>query len=100
MSTEPRRRTAEWRTPTKKAALSRNKPNNTTTERHNTMNARTTRKLDMLKRLNRLFLDNPITPAIARATAAHAEVVNTITALEAAAQNQVAGAGKSEGGVD
>jgi len=64
------------------------------------MNANTNRKLDMLKRVKRFILENPITPAIPRLTAAHTEVVNTITALETAAQNQVTGSGQSEGGVD
>jgi hypothetical protein len=64
------------------------------------MTANTNRKLDMLKRVKRFILENPITPAIPRLTAAHTEVVNTITALETAAENQVAGSGQSEGGVD
>jgi hypothetical protein len=64
------------------------------------MNAYTTHVLDMLKRIVRFFLDHPITPALPRATAAHAEVVTTITALEAAAQNQTSGTGEAAGGVD
>jgi hypothetical protein len=64
------------------------------------MNAKTTRKQDMLKRVNRFILENTITPAIPRLTAAATEVTNVITALETAAQNQVAGSGQSEGGVD
>ena len=64
------------------------------------MNAYTITVLDMLKRIVRFFLDHPITPALPRATAAHAEVVTTITALEAAAQNQTTGNGHSAGGVD
>jgi hypothetical protein len=66
----------------------------------NTMNANTNRKLDMMKRVKRFILENPITPAIPRLTAAANEVTNVITALETAAQNQVAGSGQSEGGVD
>jgi hypothetical protein len=66
----------------------------------NTMNAKTTRKLDMMKRVHRFILEHTITPAIPRLTAAHTVMVNTITALETAAQNQVAGSGQSEGGVD
>lgn len=64
------------------------------------MTADFTRKMDMLIRINRFILDYPITPAIPRLTAAHAEVVTIITALQAAAQNQVKGSGDSEGGVD
>jgi hypothetical protein len=64
------------------------------------MNAYTIRILDMLKRIVRFLLDHPITPAIPRATAAQAEVVTIITALEAAAQGQTTGSGESEGGVD
>jgi hypothetical protein len=64
------------------------------------MNAKTTRKLDMMKRVTRFILEHPITPAIPRLTAAATEVTNVITALETAAQNQVAGSGQSEGGVD
>jgi hypothetical protein len=64
------------------------------------MTADTNRKLDMLKRVNRFILEHPITPAFPRLTAAHTQVVNIITALEAAAQNQQAGSGESEGGVD
>ena len=56
--------------------------------------------LDMLKCISRFILDNPITPAIPRATAATAEVNSTITALETAAQLQVGGFGEAEGGVD
>jgi hypothetical protein len=69
-------------------------------QKHHTMTADTIRKLEMMKRVNRFILEHPITPAIPRLTAAHTEVVNTITALEAAAQNQAAGSGESEGGVD
>jgi hypothetical protein len=54
----------------------------------------------MLKCISRFILDNPITPAIPRATAATAEVNSTITALEAAAQLQVGGFGEAEGGAD
>ena len=64
------------------------------------MNLRTNFILEMLNRIVRFFLDHPITPALPRATAAHAEVVTTINALEAAAQNQTSGSGESEGGVD
>ncbi|HET6408786.1 MAG TPA: hypothetical protein VFG14_12955 [Chthoniobacteraceae bacterium] len=64
------------------------------------MNAKSIRKLDMLKRVHRFILEHPITPAIPRLTVAHTEVVNVITALQTAAQNQVAGSGQSEGGVD
>src|SRR5436190_15195601 len=64
------------------------------------MNANTIRIQDMLKRSVRFILDNPITPAIPRLTAAHTEVTNVITMLEAAAQNQVSGFGRSAGGVD
>jgi hypothetical protein len=64
------------------------------------MTADTNRKLDMLKRVNRFILEHPITPAFPRLTAAHTQLVNIITALEAAAQNQQAGSGESEGGVD
>jgi hypothetical protein len=64
------------------------------------MTADSTRKLDMLKRVNRFILEHPTTAAIPRLTAAHTEVVNIITALETAAQNQVSGSGESEGGVD
>jgi hypothetical protein len=64
------------------------------------MNAIAIRKLDMMKRVKRFILENPITPEIPRLTAANTEVVNTITALETAAQNQVTGSGQSEGGVD
>jgi hypothetical protein len=54
----------------------------------------------MLKRVTRFILENTITPPIPRLTAAATEVTNVITALETAAQNQVAGSGQSEGGVD
>jgi hypothetical protein len=64
------------------------------------MNSNGTRKLDMLKRVNRFILDHPITPAIPRLTVAATEVTTVITALEAAAANQVTGSGQSEGGVD
>jgi hypothetical protein len=64
------------------------------------MNAKTNRKLDMLKRVKRFIVENTITPEIPRLTAAATEVTNVITALETAAQNQVAGSGQSEGGVD
>jgi hypothetical protein len=64
------------------------------------MTADTNRKRDMMKRVNRFILEHPITPAIPRLTAAHTEVVTIITALEAAADNQAAGSGESEGGVD
>jgi hypothetical protein len=64
------------------------------------MNANTTRKQDMLKRVKRFILENTITPEIPRLTAAATEVSNVITALETAAQNQVAGSGQSQGGVD
>jgi hypothetical protein len=64
------------------------------------MNANITRKQDMLKRVNRFIVENTITPAIPRLTAAATEVTNIITALETAAQNQVTGSGQSEGGVD
>jgi hypothetical protein len=64
------------------------------------MTADTKRKLDMLKRINRFIVEHPPTSAIPRATAAHAQVVSIIAALESAAQNQAAGSGESEGGVD
>jgi hypothetical protein len=64
------------------------------------MNAKSTRKLDMLKRVDRFIVEHPITPAIPRLTAAHTEVTTIITALEAAAANQITGSGQSEGGVD
>jgi hypothetical protein len=74
-----------------------NKPTN---KHHNTMTADTTRKLDMLKRINRFIMDHPTAPAMSRATAAHADVVTIINALEAAAEHQATGSGRSEGGVD
>ena len=64
------------------------------------MTADTTRTLDMLKRVNRFIVEHPTTPAIPRLTAEHTEVANIITALETAAQKQVAGSGQSESGVD
>lgn len=64
------------------------------------MNADIIRKLDMLKRIIRFILDNLVVPAIPRLTAAQAIVVTTITALEAAAEEQELGSGHSEGGVD
>ena len=54
----------------------------------------------MLKCISRFIVDNPITPASPRATAASAEVNTTITALEAAAQLQLGGSGEAEGAVD
>jgi hypothetical protein len=72
-----------------------NKPTNP-----NIMTADTTRKLDMLKRVNRFIIDQPIPSTMPRATAAHAEVVTTINALEAAAEGQATGSGGSEGGVE
>ena len=63
------------------------------------MNAKTKRKLNMLKRVERFLTDHVITPAIARATAAQAEVVATITALESAAEQQTGGNGQAGGGV-
>ena len=56
--------------------------------------------LDMLKRVIRFILDYPITPALPRATAAQAEVVTIITALEAADQKQTGGENHAAGGVD
>jgi hypothetical protein len=76
------------------------KPNKRTKHETNTMNAKSIRKLDMMKRVDRFILEHLITPAIPRLTVAHTEVVNVITALQTAAQNQVAGSGRSEGGVD
>src|SRR4029434_4997495 len=64
------------------------------------MNANTTHKLDMLKRVKRFILENTITPEIPRLTVAATEVTNVITALETAAQIQVTGSGESEGGGD
>jgi hypothetical protein len=64
------------------------------------MNITINHTLDMLKRVSRLDQDFPITPALPRATAAIAEVNTTITALEAAAQNQTGGASQQAGGVD
>jgi hypothetical protein len=64
------------------------------------MNAYITRILDMLERIARFILDRPITPAIPRVTAAHAEVNTIITALQAAAQKQTTGKGDASGAVD
>jgi hypothetical protein len=64
------------------------------------MNAINTRIFDMLQRLHRFILEHSVDPAFARAAAAHAEVVNTITAFAAAAQQQTAGRGEAAGGVD
>jgi hypothetical protein len=72
-----------------------NKPTNP-----NIMTADTTRKLDMLKRVNRFVIDQPVLSAMPRATAAHAEVATIINALEAAAEGQATGSGGSEGGVE
>jgi hypothetical protein len=98
---------AKWlfQAPTAKAARSgqinaSNQNRQTYNRNTNTMTAKTNRKLDMLKRVNRFILEHPITPAPPRLTAAHTEVTTIITALETAAQNQVTGSGESEGGVD
>jgi hypothetical protein len=98
---------AEWlfSAPTAKTARSEqinasNQNRQTNNRNTNTMNANTIRKLDMMKRIIRFILENIITPAIPRLTAASTKVTNVITALETAAQNQVAGSGQSEGGVD
>jgi len=81
-------------------ASNRNQQTQTNNRNTNTMTADTNRKLDMLKRVDRFIVEHPITPAIPRLTAAHTEVTTIITALESAAQNQTAGSGESEGGVD
>ena len=59
-----------------------------------------TRILAMLERITRFLIENPITPALPDATTAQTEVTTITTALQAAAQNQVEGAGQSAGGVD
>jgi hypothetical protein len=64
------------------------------------MTADTIRKLDMLKRVNRFITDQPLPPTMPLATAAHAEVVTIIDALETAAAGQATGSGGSEGGVE
>lgn len=62
------------------------------------MNAKVIRKLDMLKRVIRFLSEILIT--LPRAEAARAEIIAIITAIEAAARDQVGGAGETEGGVD
>src|SRR5690348_11117927 len=57
-------------------------------------------KLDMLKRVDRFIVDHPITPAIARLTAAHTDVTTVITDLDSGAEQQLSGQGQSMGGVD
>src|SRR4051812_37280196 len=57
-------------------------------------------KLDMLKRIARFLLDYPITPAIARLTAATTDVNTVITDLDSGAEQQLTGKGQSMGGVD
>jgi hypothetical protein len=64
------------------------------------MTADTIRTLDMLKRINRFIVEQPMALAMPRATVAHAEVVDIIDALETAAAGQATGSGGSEGGVE
>lgn len=64
------------------------------------MNARILNTGDMLKRVIRFILDNPIQPPIAVLTAAHTELTAASTALELAASTQVAGTDENAGGVD
>lgn len=54
----------------------------------------------MLERIVRFLAEHTITPAIARVTAAQAEVVTIIAALREAGQKQTTGLGDLSGGVD
>lgn len=80
--------------------VARGQSKTTTPKPYDHMNADIIRKLEMLKRVNTFILENPITPTIIRATAAHAEIVTSITALETAAASQDTGLGEAGSGVD
>src|SRR5687767_6966183 len=62
------------------------------------MNAITSRVLDMLERIDRFMREFVVNAP--RAIAAHAEVVDVLEALRAAAKDQLAGRGYSAGGVE
>lgn len=68
-------------------------------QNNTSMNAKIKRKLNMFKGLKRFLTDNVFTPANARATAAEAQLDNSITALESAAEKQVGGFGQAGSGV-
>lgn len=63
------------------------------------MNARNLNEFDMLKRVNRFILENPIVPANAQITALGGNIIATIAAFEAAATAQANGRGGVVGGV-
>jgi hypothetical protein len=57
------------------------------------------RVFDMLQRVHRCILENPIAPELPRASAARLEIIAIISALSVAAKNQVGGRQESTGGV-
>ncbi len=63
------------------------------------MQQRTNHELNMLKRVIRFVLENPITPAIIRVTELNTEISAAITAIESAASTQTGGSGDAAGGV-
>lgn len=64
------------------------------------MNSDLIRLGDMLESAERCITSNPITPPIARATAAQAQLTASISALRAAAESQISGGDESAASVD